>query len=392
MIERDISADEARKEVVDKLAKKDSENETRSATIEAGGQDADDTRRAGMEAALLHRTNPKRYKMTDEGRQYAYRSLMYLGEECLRARNVSMLGKTPSEIADRSLHSSSDFPLILANVAGKTLRDEYELALRTFEPFTRPMTTPDFKEIQRTQLSDAPALELLGEHGEVKGGKMSEAAEKYSLATYAKKIGITRKVIINDDLSAMGRIPAAMGRAARDLENDLVYAHLEANGNMGDGNPLFDATHSNLGTPAVPSETTLQEMRQSMRKQLSLQLKKLNLFPVFLLVPAELETTAEKLVAAIQPQDTSKVNPFGPGGRTPLSLIVEPRLTSATAYYGFARLEAIDIMEIVRLEGSEAPIVSTRDGFDVEGMEIKVVHDVAVKAIDWRGMFKNAGA
>jgi hypothetical protein len=31
-------------------------------------------------------------------------------------------------------------------------------------------------------------------------------------------------------------------------------------------------------------------------------------------------------------------------------------------------------------------------GFEVDGMEIKARHDFAAKALDFRGLFKNAGA
>lgn len=395
LIDRDVTVDEARSEVIDKLAEKNAETETRSATIEAGGQDESETRREAMTEALLHRADASKYKLTDRAKPYAHRSLLSLAEKSLEAQGIRLVGATPSEIARRSLHSTSDLPYILANVANKTLRDEYELAPRTFEPFTRSVTTPDFKLIQRTQLSDAPQLEKINEHGEVKGGKMSEAKEEYSLASYAKRIGVTRKTIINDDLDSISRVPAAMGRAARDLENDLVYAHLEANGAMGDGNNLFSAAHSNFvasGSGGAPSTTTLNAARAAMRKQTSLQGRVLNLFPVYLLLPAELETTGETLTATIQPVEAGKVNPFAPGGRTPLQLIVEPRLTLATGWYAIGRLGAIDIFEIVRLEGEEAPVVETRAGWEIEGMEIKVRHDCAVKAIDWRGMYFNYGA
>jgi hypothetical protein len=397
LINRDVTVDAARTEIIKKLAEKNAEKQTRSQTVEAGQQDEVETRRVGMQEALLHRGNPEIYKLTDRAKPFAFRSLLRLGEECLRARGISVDGLSRNEIATRSLHSTSDFPFILANVASKTLRDEYERAPRTFEPFVRETTTPDFKQIQRTQLSGAPALEKINEHGEVKGGKMSEAAEVYSLDSYGKRLGFTRKTIVNDDMEALTRVPASMGLAARDLENDLVYNHLLANGLMGDGNALFSAAHSNFvgsGSGAAPSETTLTAARAAMRKQTGLAGQLLNLWPIWLLVPAALETTAEKLVTAIQSNEVSKVNPFAPGGRTPLQIIVEPRLdaSSATAWYAIAMKTRIDLFELVRLEGTSGPIVSTRQGWEIEGVEMKVIHDAAVKAIDWRGMYFNYGA
>ena len=35
---------------------------------------------------------------------------------------------------------------------------------------------------------------------------------------------------------------------------------------------------------------------------------------------------------------------------------------------------------------------TTRNGFDVDGVEIKCRLDFGAKAIDWRGLYKNPGA
>lgn len=39
----------------------------------------------------------------------------------------------------------------------------------------------------------------------------------------------------------------------------------------------------------------------------------------------------------------------------------------------------------------EIELAETRSGFEVDGIEIKARHDFAAKAIDWRGLFRNAG-
>jgi hypothetical protein len=100
------------------------------------------------------------------------------------------------------LMGTSDFPYILANVANKTLRAAYEAAPQTFKPFCRQTTNPDFKTIARTQLGDAPSLDVVAEGGEFKRGSTSDQREQYALATYGKVVAISRQVIINDDLSA----------------------------------------------------------------------------------------------------------------------------------------------------------------------------------------------
>ena len=117
----------------------------------------------------------------------------------------------------------------------------------------------------------------------------------------------------------------------------------------------------------------------------------MNINPLFLIVPAELETVADQFVSVnIAPSAAGSVNPFA--GR--LSVIAEPRLgaADANAWFLAASPDQIDIVEYGSLEGEEGPMVESRLGFDVDGLEIKARHDFAAKVIDWRGLYKNAGA
>jgi hypothetical protein len=65
---------------------------------------------------------------------------------------------------------------------------------------------------------------------------------------------------------------------------------------------------------------------------------------------------------------------------------------SATAWFLAGSPDQIDILEYGSLEGEEGPIVESRVGFDIDGLEVKCRHDFAAKAIDWRGLYKNPGA
>ena len=44
------------------------------------------------------------------------------------------------------------------------------------------------------------------------------------------------------------------------------------------------------------------------------------------------------------------------------------------------------------LEGQQGAYIETRNGFDVDDVEIKCRLDFGAKAIDWRGLYKNPGA
>ncbi|MBF0629333.1 MAG: peptidase U37, partial [Magnetococcales bacterium] len=303
-------------------------------------------------------------------------------------------GETRYELATRALHSESDFPGILANVANKTLRTAYEAAPRTFQPFCRQVTANDFKAMSRVQLGEAPALDKVNEGGEYKRGPLGEGKESYRVETYGKIISISRQVLVNDDLNAFTRIPQLFGVAAANLESDVVWGIINSNPNMGDGVALFHANHKNLAAAGtVISVASLGTARKTMAIQTGIDgLTTLNVRPAFILVPAALEVTAEQLLAVnMIPAKSSDVVPQSL--RT-LTVIAEPRLdaTSSTAWFLSANPGQIDTIEYAYLDGQNGVYIETRVGFDVDGVEIKARLDFGAKAIDWRGMYKNPGA
>jgi hypothetical protein len=384
-IDEDKSIDEVRSLVIDKLAEKTEKVETKTEvpSVEVVRCEKE-TAREGMEEALLHRYD-KSFEITEKGHKFAYRSLLEMAKDSLG------LGNMPKQrIAERALHTTSDFALVLENVANKTLRRGYELAPRTWMPFVREVSVSDFKQISRVNLGEGSGLDKVLEHGEFTRGTMTESAEKYSVETFGKIIGITRQALINDDMSAFTLVPERMGRRARDLESDQIWSLIDSNPVMADGLAVFHASHGNLGTAGAPSETTLQEARQLMRLQVGLDGERISIVPRWMFVAPEDEVAAEKLIATIVPDSATNVNAFASSGRTPLQLAVEPRLSAGNnPWYVTASLDQIDMVELARLEGAEAPFIESREGFEVDGLEIKVRHDLGTAVIDHRGLVKN---
>ena len=50
-----------------------------------------------------------------------------------------------------------------------------------------------------------------------------KSKESYKVKTYGRVVGITRQVLINDDLDAFTRIPAMYGNSIAQLECDVVW-------------------------------------------------------------------------------------------------------------------------------------------------------------------------
>ena len=190
------------------------------------------------------------------------------------------------------------------------------------------------------------------------------------------------------------RIPAMYGNSIAQLESDVVWGIITANPAMADGNALFHTTHKNLaGTGTALAVEAVGAARAAMAKQTGLDKKTvLNVRPAFLIVPASLELKAEQLVAQnLVPAATSSVVPQSIRTLAPIS---EPRLdaNSETAWYLAASPNQIDTIKYAYLEGQQGAYIETRNGFDVDGVEIKCRLDFGAKAIDWRGLYKNPGA
>lgn len=356
--------------------------------------------RAGIENALQHRIAPQYFKLEEPGKVYRGMTMIDVAKVYLQGRGLRVTGMSKLEIAGLALglnyrtgmHTTSDFALLLADVAGKTLRKAYEEAPPTFLPIARRITLPDFKVSKRLQIGDAPDLRKVLEHGEFTRGTIGEGKEEMQLATYGRIFAITRQALVNDDTDAFARVPMLFGRAARKLESDLVWEQITSNPTMGDTNALFSAAHGNLQTDGdVISIASMTRARVAMRMQTGLNgTTQLNLVPRFLIVPAQLETVAEQFIAPLMnAQTVGNQNPFS--GK--FTVITEPRLdaNSTTAWYLSASPDQVDILEYAYLEGEEGPVTENRVGFDIDGLEIKSRLDFAAKVVDWRGLHKDPG-
>ncbi len=393
-VEAGTSVEEFRKLALDDAAIRSGKAEIRSAAAVVT-RDETDTRRAGIMAALLHRYDPAVFPLKEDlGRDWTGQTLLDLARECLELSGTRTRRLPRHEIAKLAL-STSDFPSILADVANKTLRQAYEAYPRTFLPFSRRRSAVDFKNINAVQLGEAPSLMKVNEKGEFTHGSIAESKETYKLATYGRIVSITRQTIINDDLSAFTRIPAGFGVAAATLESDTVWGIITTNPAMGDGVTLFHANHANLNTGAGSALALagLGAGMAAMAKQKGLDgVTVLNVQPRYLVVPVALQLTAFQMIAPnLAPAKSADLVPDYIRALTP---IAEPRLDAAstTAWYLFASPDQIDTIEYAYLEGQDGVYIETRQGFDVDGVEIKARLDFGAKAIDWRGLQKNVGS
>jgi hypothetical protein len=319
-------------------------------------------------------------------------------------------------------HTPGDFSNILADTIGKTLRQAYDEYPTTYQTWARRATAPDFKTISRTQLSESPSLRRVRKGGEYPDVSLSDSKETYVLQKYGNIITLAWETLINDDLNAFSRTPQIQGRAAKRLENELVYFVLLANATMSDTGALFNTTaqtaaggHANLASAnAAITVAALNIAVGQMMVQRGPKGSVLGVTPEFLVVPPSISGTAWEAINSTSNPSSSNANVknrfAAQGGQFPLTSVVEPLLQtgvtlfdedgvavgtangSTTAWFLAASNSMIDTVEISFLEEEQAPVMTEQDGFRVDGRQYKIRHTCAAAAIDYRGLFKNNGA
>lgn len=303
--------------------------------------------------------------------------------------------------SDPAYHTTGSFANLLLDASNKTLMAGYEEAPYTWNLWARQAgSVDDFKNINRIRFSESPDLEHVPENTEYKEGVMTDSKESYRVEKFGKMFSVTWETVVNDDLDAISRVPAMHGNAARRTQNKKVYEVLTSNPTMGDGIALFGAHSSGsntTGAAAAPSVTTLNAAFLAMRKQTGLNSDAiLNVVPRYLIVPVAYEATALELVNSISYNAANNnegvKNIYGVGGPRNVTVIGEPVLdaASATVWYMAADPGQIDTVEISFLSGEESPVLESEWDFDKDCYKYKIRQTFGVKAIDWRGLFRNS--
>jgi hypothetical protein len=375
-------------------------------------QDDKEKTRSAMANALVLRVDPRAASVMGEenvraASEFRGMNLLRFAEESLIRSGVRTAGMSSKEIATfalggkiRGLHHTTDFPLLLMDTVNRTLLAQYAIQERTFTSWARRSTMNDFRAVTRVRLSEMLGnLEEVKEGAEYKYGTFSENGESYKLAKYGKIIGITWEAIINDDLSAFDRIPQAFAVSAARLQSNIVYSMLLANGFsvMGDGNALFSAAHNNfVGTAAnqttggtALSEASLTLAYTSFRQQKDAAGNKLNLKPKFLIVGPKNEFLAQKLTSVNFVATKQSDTPVG--SLTGLTLVVDAEIENYEWFLA-ADPASLDTVEYSFLAGEEELFIDQREGFNIDGLEVKARLIFAAKALDWRGLYRNNGA
>ena len=326
------------------------------------------------------------------GREFASISFAEMAAMCLRSEGHRIKSINPAKVVMEGLHTTSDFPKILGDAVNRRMLDFYEAAASGVKMASLQTEARDFRPMSNLRLGGALELSKVNEAGEYTHGTVEEAGESFRVETYGKILAVSRQLIVNDDVSAFNNVARIQGQGAALTEAKVFVALLEENSGAGptmeDGTALFDADHGNLaGSGAAISVETLSAARTALRRQTGLGGERISVVPVYLVVPPELETVAEQMLAELTAADVGKVNPFS--GK--LTLVVDPHLTDPARWYVTAAPGKPDGLRHAYLGGAGGPEFFTDEGFEVDGMRFKCRLDFGAGFADWRAWYCNPG-
>lgn len=395
MIASDLTLDETRARMIDKWAERGDPHEYGARPAEVRiVRDERETMREGMEAALFAKLGGPQPDPSSKAWPYMGMGLIEMAAEAVGYRGSLVRATAREQVLMSATHSTSDFPAIFENALNKSLAARYTAAVPTYREISRSMTFADFRAHPIISAGDFPKLQEVSENGEIKAGTFSEKRETLTAKAYGVRIGISRQMLVNDDLNAISQVIADQGQMVAQFEDETFWAMFLSGTNSDGptlnetGRPVFNTTDKTKASSGGAIEvTTLAAARKALREHVSLDGRKLNVPAQILLVGPAYETDAEKYVAQIQPQASSAVNPFA--GR--LRIVVTPWITS-NAWYVMPEPSFGSNFMWGLLDGYSAPRMRMDEPFGTQGIHFSVEHDFGCGAVDHRFGFKNPGA
>lgn len=221
----------------------------------------------------------------------------------------------------------------------------------------------------------------------------------YSLIQKGNLLTLTRKTIINDDLSVIQRLISRLGRAARRTFAKYVWALYTGNANCSDGTAWFTGGHGNLGAAAM-SQATVLAAYLALAKMTEMDSgERIGLLdggtkPV-LVYPIDLMTTAEQIINddyyyTGNDLTTKTRNPM----KGKVSGAMVSLLTDTTDWGLLLPPTEVDMIEMGFLNGRQDPEMFLADSpqseqvFVADKIRYKIRHEYAGTVIDYRSGYK----
>lgn len=296
--------------------------------------------------------------------------------------------------------TSASFTYVLGNTLGRRLVGIYKaMAFLEEKLISIKKSVKDFKTQEAVLVGGFPDLDTAdpetGDYTEIDG--VTDEESTYAIAGKGNILSVTRKTIINDDVSIIQRMLDGLARAARRTHAKYVWALVTGNANCSDGTAMFTGGHGNLGATALSNATALvaylalgKMTEKDSGERIGL-LSDPSIKPN-LIGPIDLMTTIEQIANDdfyFSSNDLTTKTRNGLKGK--INGVINPLLTDTDNWFMLLPPDVIDIIEMGYLNGRQEPELFVADGVQAEQVFVadkvryKLRHEYAGANIDYRG-------
>lgn len=297
--------------------------------------------------------------------------------------------------------STLDISLILSNVGNKMVKVAFEGVESAWRRIAAIERLNDFKSHTMLSLTGDLQYEKVGAAGEIPHGKLGETPYTLQADIYGKMLAITERDLVNDDLGALNRVATRLGRGAALKINETFWTAFLANRDT-----FWASGNANVisGGSTVLSSASLKTALEKFRKQTDPDSKPLGITPTILLVPPELEITADELMTSTVvntggSSTTDKV-PNRNIWQSKFEVVMSTYLSntaitnySLTHWWLLANPADLATIAIGFLYGREMPMIESAEAdFDTLGIRYRGTHRFGVNKQEYRASVRSAGA
>jgi hypothetical protein len=311
----------------------------------------------------------------------------YSGVNRIHAGNIGevLAGAFPRvQASGFATHSISN---VLAATYGKFLLQGYTAVESTWDRIASIRPVSDYKTVTGVRLNGGFEFEDVGPAGELKSADATDETRTIKAKLTGRLSSVTMVDIVNDDLGALTQVPSRLGRGAAIKLNKDFWTEYQLN----------NATFYQRESPAAGNALSISSLRTavtSYRKLTDPDGNPLGITPSMLLVPPELEITADELMGStvlITGENATRGNVNVFAGR--FQVVSSSYLTSGTTWWLVANPADLPCMEVAFLNGQRTPTVQQADAdFNQLGIQVRGFFSYGVAKAEGRAAYRMATA
>ncbi len=363
---------------------KDKNSQMRHAPVTLTGQDENQFTRDGIEGALSYRMLGDKDKINDNSKRFLNLSMVEIARRLVRNGDLY----SPVDLFQRAI-TSTDLPLILSNIADKTLRERYKTVSKTYEKIVRKVEVNDLNiktELQTGSFGELADLGELEAYNEVTFG---ESEETYKTAKHGNSFSFSEEMFLNDRLNVLPRAFQMFADSTVKKISTLVYNNLTKNKNLSDGTPLFHEKRGNMAVDTKDKIFSDDVITEALIALTRLKDVDNNLIEIpeykFVITTKANEAIVRRVLAQIPAVKSQDLNIYA--GR--FEIIIENRLEELgkNALIFISSPEDIDGLILANLKGYDEPRITRIDDPKINAVTFTCKMFAASKAIDNKGFF-----